>query len=373
MSKQNSQTETNAAPKIEVINSALPVTTRQNAAEELKHPLRVAGYMPDGSYDIVDYIVTSTHQIWDEKFIGKIYDYYHPAAVVHTSNGDIYGRDHVIRLTTIRQGAFPDTRDFIEEVIWDGNLQDGFRTSMRWTYVGTNTGYSMYGAPTGRKVAVRGVANCVIKDNRVVEEWVAYNELSLIRQLGLDENEVMERHARENVSNAFGSDGGKKRAFGEVENVIAQSTPPPIPQPTRDGFDVEYFVRRAYHEIWNWRYLGKIDEYFAENYLCHASSDRELYGLGDYKHDILARLAAFPDTRLQVDEVYYLGNESDGYRVAVRWTVQGTHTGPGIYGMPTGKRVSYFGVSQHLIKNGKFVEEWTEYGEFALMKQLRFG
>ncbi len=330
----------------------------------------VAGFTPDG-YDIVDYIHRSTHQIWDEKFIGKIYDYYLPRSIVHTSDGDIYGRDQVIRLTTIRQAAFPDTRDYIEDVIWSGDEEAGWKTSMRWTYMGTNTGYSVYGPPTGRKVAVRGVAVCHVRANQVCEEWVAYNERSLLRQLGLDEREVMAKFARSGWSN--GNAGAPETPTrGEVENVVAQATPTPVPPPTRDGFDVEYFVRRAYHEIWNWRYIGKIDEYFIRNHLCHASSDREIYGLGDYKQDILSRLAAFPDGALQVDEVIALGDDAGGYRVSVRWTFMGTHLGPGVYGEPTGKRVSFFGVSQHHIRDGRFVEEFTEFGEFSLIKKLYF-
>jgi predicted ester cyclase len=338
----------------------------------VRHALPVAGYRPDGSYDIVDYIKTSTHQIWDEKFIGKIYDYYDPQAIVHTSNGDIYGRDQVVKLTTIRQAAFPDTRDFIEEVIWRHNADGTYDTSMRWTYMGTNTGWSFYGPPTGRRVAVRGTANCVIRDNRVIKEWVSYNELSLIRQLGLDPAEVLDRFVREGVSNSQSGGADLARAVGEVENVVAQTTPEPIPEPRAgdSAFDVEGFVRRAYHEIWNWRYLGRIDEYFVANHLCHASSDREIYGRGDYKQDILARLAAFPDTRLLVDDVYWNGSEADGFRVAVRWTQLGTHEGPGLYGPPTRARVRVMGISQHLLQDGRFVEEWTEWGEFALMRQI---
>ena len=369
MDEQQTNTKSTNNGKVDAVQGSQNSLTPPRNPSKLVHPLRVAGFTSNG-YDIVDYIYETTHQIWDEKFIGKIYDYYHPAAIVHTSNGDIYGRDQVIRLTTIRQAAFPDTRDFIEEVIWSGNQQEGFKTSMRWTYVATNTGYSIYGPPTGRKVAVRGIANCVVKDNRIVEEWVAYNELSLIRQLGLDENKIIEEFARNNVSNSFSDVKLARPGFGEIENVIAQDSPSPMPEPTQEGFDIEYFVRRAYHEIWNWRYIGKIDEYFVPNYLCHASSDRELYGLGDYKHDILARLAAFPDTRLQVDDVYWLGNEAEGYRVAVRWTIQGTHSGPGIYGVPRGKRINLIGISQHLVKDGQFLEEWSEFGEFSLMKQL---
>ena len=343
----------------------LRLSTRKPAAD-----LSVAGNTANG-YDIVDYIHRSTHQIWDEKLIGRIYDYYLPRSVVHTSDGDIYGRDQVIRLTTIRQAAFPDTRDYIEDVIWSGDEESGWKTSMRWTYVGTNTGYSVYGPPTGRKVAVRGVAVCHVRANLVCEEWVAYNERSLLRQLGLNEREVMEKFARTGWSN--GNAGVDTPTHGEVENVVAQATPGPVPEPTRDGFDPEYFVRRAYHEIWNWRYIGRIDEYYAPNHLCHASSDREIYGLGDYKQDHLSRLAAFPDGALQVDEVIALGDEQNGYRVSVRWTFMGTHLGPGIYGTPTGRRVRFFGISQHTIRNGRFVEEFTEFGEFSLMKKLHFG
>ncbi len=48
----------------------------------------------------------------------------------------------------------------------------------------------------------------------------------------------------------------------------------------------------------------------------------------------------------------------------------GTHTGPGIYGKPTGKQIRIMGMSHHLVENGKFVQEWTLFDEFALLKQL---
>jgi predicted ester cyclase len=50
--------------------------------------------------------------------------------------------------------------------------------------------------------------------------------------------------------------------------------------------------------------------------------------------------------------------------------LQGTHQGPGLYGEPTGKRVSIMGISHYHLKNGKFVEEWTVFDEIAVLKQL---
>ena len=66
----------------------------------------------------------------------------------------------------------------------------------------------------------------------------------------------------------------------------------------------------------------------------------------------------------------WLGNAQDGYTTAVRWTLQGTHEGPGIYGEPTGKRVYLLGITHHEVREGKFVKEWMVYDEFALLKQL---
>lgn len=69
---------------------------------------------------------------------------------------------------------------------------------------------------------------------------------------------------------------------------------------------------------------------------------------------------------------HFCANE-DGhghYRAATRWTMQGTHTGPGFYGKPTGKRVNIIGVTHQSIEQGRIKREWTVFDEFALLKQL---
>jgi predicted ester cyclase len=314
--------------------------------------------------DIVHYIEKSTYQIWDQKNIGLIYRYYTPTTVVHTSDGDTFGYEEVVRNSTIKMAAFPDIRDLIEDVIWTGNDADGYRTSMRWTWTARNTGHSVYGPPTGRRVVVSGIANCIVKGENVVEEWVAYNELSLIRQLGLDVHDVLR-----NISGGY-DPRSDPRPVGEVERLFGQAPPPELPPRHDEGFDIEDFVRRSFYDIWNRRMFGEIPKYYAPNYLCHGTSDRELYGLGDFTQDILARIAMFPDATMHVDDLYWNDDGDGRYRTAVLWTMLGTHDGPGVYGPPTGRRVRVMGITQHRVKDGRFVEEWTEYGEFNLMKQL---
>ncbi|MBS1252035.1 MAG: hypothetical protein MAG451_01071 [Anaerolineales bacterium] len=327
------------------------------------------GGFDDEFVDIVDYIIRITHRIWEEKAIGLIYRYYKHNTVVHTSSGPIYGRDQVITNTVQALAALPDRRLYGDDVVWAGNDEDGFYTSHRLTHVGHNTGHSAYGPPTGRKVVYQAIADCVVKENRIVEEWLVRDEVSLIRQLGFDEREIAERVAAR-VAAREAEMGIDNHLSGEVERVVGQTTPKEMPAQTTEGFDVEYFVKRSFHEIWNWRLLNRVDAYYAENYQAHIASDREIYGLGDFKTFVLSMLSAFPDAAIHVDHFCALGNEDAGFRTATRWTLMGTHRGPGIYGEPTGRRIRVMGMSHHLVQNGKFVQEWTLFDEFALLKQL---
>ena len=83
--------------------------------------------------------------------------------------------------------------------------------------------------------------------------------------------------------------------------------------------------------------------------------------------------AAFPDLELQVDEVYWMGNEEEGFLVSIRWSAAGTHTGAVMYGSPTSLPVQLWGITQQQIMNGRIVAEWMLFNELDLMMQLAAG
>jgi predicted ester cyclase len=260
--------------------------------------------------------------------------------------------------------GFPDRRLFADEVIWSGDDKTHFYTSHRITHVGRNTGYSGFGPPTGRHVRYNAIADCVIRENRIVEEWLVRDNVTQVRQLGFDPlvlaRELAEREATAGIS--FENPG-------EIERVAGQNTPLELP-PAPDEFEIEDFIHRSIHQIWNWRLFNVIDGVYAPTYTGKLPSGRHLYGRGDYKAFVLALLAAFPDAMMQIDHFCALADGPETYRTAIRWTLQGTHLGPGIYGKPSGKRVSILGMSHHLVSNGQIVQEWTVFDEFALLKQI---
>jgi predicted ester cyclase len=315
--------------------------------------------------DIVDYIVRITHRIWEEKDIGYIYDTYRHNARVTDDYGLQYARDKVVADTVHTINAFPDVRLYADEVIWAGDDERGFDTSHRTVIVGHNTGYSKYGPPTGRKVVVWAVANCSARANEIYEEWVLYNNSSLLAQLGFD----LRKLARE-IGDTTDLDALGDIRFGEAERVIGQGKPAHLAAPTDGVFDVASFVGHLWQYTWNWRNLSTIDRAYAPNVRWLGPTDRRLSGRGDLKSFVLSMLAAFPDLAVGLDDVYWMGNERDGYLVSARWSALGTHRGHGFYGPPTGRRVALWGISQYHIRGGRIAQEWTLFNEFEVLQQI---
>ena len=319
----------------------------------------------DDYVDIVDYIVRCTHKIWEEWGMGLIYTHYNHNAEVHLPDGYIYSREAMITASINFLSAFPDRLAYADDVIWTGDDQQGFHTSHRITGIGTNLGYSMYGPPTGRKIRYMTIANCFVYENRVCEEWLVRDYMAMVLQLGLDPHEFAKKLARQNPLA-----GARPESLGAAERTIGQNPPPEYKPVTSGTFDIEDFIRQILHEIWNWRMFHKIREYFAPNYICYTVPDRQLYGISDYFAYVMAFIVAFPDAAMSLDHIYWNDDEDGMFRVAVRWSLIGTHGGYSKYGGPSGKRVRIMGITQFWVKDGKFLREWTCYDEIAILTQI---
>ena len=84
-----------------------------------------------------------------------------------------------------------------------------------------------------------------------------------------------------------------------------------------------------------------------------------------YKAFMSALLAAFPDSRVVVDDVIAEGN-----KVAVRHRLQGTHQAD-FQGVPaTGRQVDVNGIVVFRIENGVIAEAWLNADIMGMMQQL---
>ena len=325
---------------------------------------RMRGF-EDQYVDIIDYIVRITHRIWEEKDIGYIYDTYSPSSQVYDDYGLQYGSEKIVADTVHTINAIPDIRLFADEIIWAGNDEIGFHTSHRTVIKGHNSGYSRYGPPTGAPIFLWCIANCVSLDNVIFAEWVTYDTANLIRQLGFD----LPAMARK-LGNELGEDAFDDERFGEAERLRGQGAPEHKLPSNESGFDVEEFIRRNWHNIWNRRSIKQVRNSYHRSLLFRGATGRVFCGRGEYQSFALGMLAMFPDAMLQIDDIYWMGNDDDGYLVSVRWSLVGTHRGVGIYGAPTGRRISMWGIAQQQIERGRISKEWFLFNEFAVMQQI---
>ncbi|HEX9116155.1 MAG TPA: ester cyclase [Anaerolineae bacterium] len=324
----------------------------------------LAGFDED-YVDIVDYIVRCTHKIWEEKNIGLIYTHYLHNSVVHSGDGTTYGREAMVEGTIQTIAAWPDRLLYADDVVWTGNDRDGFFTSHRYTSVGTHLGNASIVPATNRRSKRSGIALCYVRENRIIEEWVASDDIAWLQGMGLSVEETVEKLASGDLGNPRAQE-----VHGEIERALGQTVPPEYPADQPAGFEIEDFIRRTLHEVWNRRMLGRIREAYAPDYGYHSMGGRTLYGRGDYTLEVLNVLAAFPDAQLLIDHLYWMDDGQGRYRTSMRWSLLGTHTGPGMFGEPTGARCRFWGITQHHIRDGRFVEEWTYTNELALRKRL---
>ena len=315
--------------------------------------------------NIIDYIVRITYHIWEDKNIGYIYDTYSKDCRVWDEFGLQSGSEKIVADTVHTNNAFPDIRLFADEVIWAGDDNASFHTSHRTIITGTNTGYSKFSEPTGKSVRLFCIANCVAKNNEIYYENVVYDTAALIKQLGLNVNQVAKDIANKGGIGPFAPDfknSKPKRKTGKAKPISFE-----IPEKVSN---VREFVHSIFNTIWNRRNFSAIDHVYSDNIVFEGSTGRLFKGKKQLRSFIISIIASFPDLALSIEDIYWMGNEQDGYLVSIRWGAIGAHKGNGYYGAPTDKECYIWGITQWQIENNKIIKEWTAFNEFGILMQL---
>ena len=81
----------------------------------------------------------------------------------------------------------------------------------------------------------------------------------------------------------------------------------------------------------------------------------------------------FPDLLLTIDDLYWMGNRDDGFLVAIRWSLLGSHRGLGRYGEPSGRGVHLWGITHWVIEHNVVTQEWMMFNEFGALMQIYGG
>ncbi len=84
------------------------------------------------------------------------------------------------QLLLMFRSVFPDSSHTIEDMIAEGD-----RVVTRFTFHGTQRGELMGIPATGKQVAVQGMVIDRLSGGKIMEEWVSFDMLGMMQQLGV--------------------------------------------------------------------------------------------------------------------------------------------------------------------------------------------
>lgn len=307
-----------------------------------------------------EYIEKITREIWEDRGIGKsLSKYYGPDVIVRAANAIIIGDSGVTAATLATLNEFPDRRLVYEDVIWTGNEDDGFLSSHRLISVMRKQNAGAYGAGNGQVVRSRIIADCVVKNGVISEEWLVRDHGAFASCLGASAEQLAKTLASDDLAVR-----GKVTVFTPELDV-----PGPYVAFIDESPEAQRYVQ-GWADIWGAKTPALICEYYHQGATIFAPNGAVLNGHDDYDRLVIAYLASFPDATFRVEHLIINRDEGQPLRLALRWSISATHSGWGHYGKPTGAPVYIMGINHAYIVGGRVTMEWICIDEVAIWKQI---
>ena len=302
--------------------------------------------------DLDHYIRLITERIWEGRRIDDIRRYYSDPCVVETPSSVTSSIEDVVNGTKATLVAFPDRRLLAEDIIQSGEAAGGYLSSHRIISTMTHLGEGAFGKPTGKRIHVRTIADCVCKDNRIIHEWLVRDQAAIAHHIGIAPRELAQRWLNER--GGWNKPVAAAAPTGYASHVSDESLARGYADAVRDFAHQRGEVALAYDDAVH--HIGP--------------GGCTLFG-----HDEVATFwrAFFGALEVQSFAVEHLtlqrGNERAD-RVALRWRAQALHYGAGRYGAATGKSVEVMGINHAELFNGRVLREWVLVDDVALWMQV---
>ena len=322
------------------------------------------GFDPKFS-DFPDYVIGITKEIWENRRIAALKEYYASDIVVRSPASVVVGNDGVVAATMATLAEFPDRQLLGEDVIWSGTPETGMLSSHRILSTATHAADGVYGAATGAKLRYRIIADCHAVENRINDEWLVRDQGAIVRQLGWTPRDYAHW-----MINREGS-----------RTALAQ---PLTPANDREG----PYTGRGNENEWGVRYADILTRIMVAD-LAMIPNEYDRAVQAEYPGGIsvngweavdrfwMGLRASFPSATFEIHHQIGRNDPLMAPRAAVRWSLHGRHDGVGAFGRPTGADVYILGMSHAEfgslgMARPTLRREWTLFDETAIWTQILF-
>ena len=315
--------------------------------------------------DLPDYILKITYQIWEDKDVEAIRDYYADTPTVslptptRSPSGVIYGAEPVIKATYATLKMFPDRQLLAEDVIWIGNDEEGYLSSHRILTRATHLHDGAYGKATGKKLVYRCIADCACKNNQVYDEWLVRDQGAVVRQLGIDPKQY--------ASNLITSEGGPDNAvapFNEHTPCESLYKSPRLAKsnPGQTYAEILKAIMNSNKEAIEKNYDRAIQQFQPGGFVTHGRQE-----VTSFWNNLRS---VFPDALFNVEHVSFTKEKDQPIKAAIRWSLVGKHDGQGNFGVPSGASVYVMGINHAEFGPRGIKNEWVLFDETMIWKQI---
>ena len=309
---------------------------------------------------VPDYILGCTREIWEGRSVGAgLARYYASDCCVRAPSGLTTSMAGVAADTLATLHQFPDRQLVGEDVVWKNTGGGDFLSSHRLISVMHHTGDGRWGTASGRLVKARVIADCWVTGGVITEEWLIRDGAAFARSFGQTPRELAARLL------AADRAAGRPAAFLTPAGDVASRYTAAI------GDDpAAQLVAAAYREIWGERTLTAIRRRYHDGAAIAVPGGDVCNGHDDFDRFVIGYLAALPDARLTLYDATVVREPEAPVRVALRWALDGTHSGWGAFGAPTGTPLHVMGLSHVHVTAGRIAAEWLLVDEVAIWTQV---
>lgn len=329
-------------------------TTRTNP----KIKDRAEGYNSESN--LVDFILGITFEIWEQRQVEKIHDYYARDVEVYSLEGMTTSAAAMVQNTHSTMSSFPDRLLLADDVITCGTAKKGF-SSHRITSPMTHHGDTRFGPATGKRVRIANIADCEINDGMITREWLIRDNLALVGQLGFDP--VSSARV---IAQQF-DDRQTAWLAAEFSRTCAHQSPFPDNESRRDPS--HEFARGVLDGCWLSGDHETLENFYAPYCVLYRSPVQTHSGRDQVLKHYAHWRNAFPHASLSIDHVCSSPIDTVNQRIAVRWSVAGLHQGKFAGTPASGKPVYILGVTHWHLVDGHIAAEWTVFDELAMLAQ----
>ena len=315
--------------------------------------------------DFVDYIIRCTHRIWEQKNVGLCRTHYSADCAIHTLAGPVVGVEAVVQNTITTLAATPDRLLIGEDVIWSDDGLTGLYSSHRIVSRSTHMGDDpLLGSATMITNGVMTIADCLCRENRIVEEWLVRDNLRGVLQVGADPWAIARAQATSDQASDLSRHVWRTNAIVQTRTEDDVEIPVGHPATVPAAMLAAAFRDDLYGDAA--KALSPAAEIFWP-------TNRHGWGRGYWVGCLTQIRASLHDVSYRLEHVAARPLPGGDVAIALRWSLAGTHRGNGVWGRPSGRELLILAVTHNRLRGGLIIEDITVFDELAVLRQIAGG